>query len=316
MSKSNDKKFDVCIVGSCNVDLISYVDRTPKIGETIEGNKFEKGFGGKGANQCVQAAKLGGKVAMISKLGDDVFGKEYLDNLKKLGINTDHVGITKEAATGVAPIIVDKEGRNSIIVILGANLLLNENDIEKAEDIIRQSKVVVCQLEIRQETVLKTFEIARKHSVLSILNPAPMSEKLNRNLLSAADVICPNQTEAEVLCDFTVETIDDAKKACKKLLELGSRIAIITMGDQGAVISNEDGQYEHVEIEKSSSVCDSTGAGDSFVGTLALLMAREEKLSLKEQVKRACRVASQSVEKKGTQTSYPTKDELRFNLFE
>ncbi|CAF0731544.1 unnamed protein product [Adineta steineri] len=316
MSKSNDKKFDVCIVGSCNVDLISYVDRTPKIGETIEGNKFEKGFGGKGANQCVQAAKLGGKVAMISKLGDDVFGKEYLDNLKKLGINTDHVGITKEAATGVAPIIVDKEGRNSIIVILGANLLLNEDDIEKAEDIIRQSKVVVCQLEIRQETVLKTFEIARKHSVLSILNPAPMSEKLNRNLLSAADVICPNQTEAEVLCDFTVETIDDAKKACKKLLELGSRIAIITMGDQGAVISNEDGQYEHVEIEKSSSVCDSTGAGDSFVGTLALLMAREEKLSLKDQVKRACRVASQSVEKKGTQTSYPTKDELRFNLFE
>ncbi|CAF0735378.1 unnamed protein product [Adineta steineri] len=316
MSKSNDKKFDVCIVGSCNVDLISYVDRTPKIGETIEGNKFEKGFGGKGANQCVQAAKLGGKVAMISKLGDDVFGKEYLDNLKKLGINTDHVGITNEAATGVAPIIVDKEGRNSIIVILGANLLLNENDIEKAEDIIRQSKVVVCQLEIRQETVLKTFEIARKHSVLSILNPAPMSEKLNRNLLSAADVICPNQTEAEVLCDFTVETIDDAKKACKKLLELGSRIAIITMGDQGAVISNEDGQYEHVEIEKSSSVCDSTGAGDSFVGTLALLMAREEKLSLKDQVKRACRVASQSVEKKGTQTSYPTKEELRFNLFE
>ncbi|CAF3739342.1 unnamed protein product [Adineta steineri] len=316
MSKSNDKKFDVCIVGSCNVDLISYVDRTPKIGETIEGNKFEKGFGGKGANQCVQAAKLGGKVAMISKLGDDVFGKEYLDNLKKLGINTDHVGLTKEAATGVAPIIVDKEGRNSIIVILGANLLLNEDDIEKAEDIIRQSKVVVCQLEIRQETVLKTFEIARKHSVLSILNPAPMSEKLNRNLLSAADVICPNQTEAEVLCDFTVETIDDAKKACKKLLELGSRIAIITMGDQGAVISNEDGQYEHVEIEKSSSVCDSTGAGDSFVGTLALLMAREEKLSLKDQVKRACQVASQSVEKKGTQTSYPTKDELRFNLFE
>jgi ribokinase len=115
---------------------------------------------------------------------------------------------------------------------------------------------------------------------------------------------------------MNVETIDDAKKACQKLLELGSQIAIITMGEHGAVISNKQGQYEHVEIEKSSSVCDSTGAGDSFVGTLALLMAREEKLSLKEQVKRACRVASQSVEKKGTQTSYPTKDELHFNLFE
>jgi ribokinase len=115
---------------------------------------------------------------------------------------------------------------------------------------------------------------------------------------------------------MTVETIDDAKKACKKLLELGSRIAIITMGDQGAVICNKEGEYEHVEIEKSSSVCDSTGAGDSFVGTLALLMARKENLPLKEQVKRACRVASQSVEKKGTQTSYPTNDELRFNLFE
>ncbi|CAF0754471.1 unnamed protein product [Adineta ricciae] len=316
MSTSGDHKFDVCVVGSCNVDLISYVNRTPKIGETIEGNKFEKGFGGKGANQCVQAAKLDGKVAMIGKLGDDVFGQDYLENLKKLGVNTDHVLVTKEAATGVAPIIVDKEGRNSIIVILGANLLLNEDDIQKAEDVIRQSKVVVCQLEIRQETVAKTFEIARKHSVLTILNPAPMSEKLDRNLLRMADVICPNQTEAELLCDRSVETIEDAKDACRKLLELGSRIAIITMGEQGAVILDESGQCEHVKIEKCSSVCDSTGAGDSFVGTLALLMASEKKLALKEQVKRACRVASQSVEKKGTQTSYPLKDELRFNLFE
>ncbi|CAF4883822.1 unnamed protein product [Rotaria sp. Silwood1] len=294
MSESDKKIFDVCIVGSCNVDLISYVDRTPKIGETIEGNKFEKGFGGKGANQCVQAAKLGGKVAMIGKLGDDIFGKEYLDNLKQLGVNTDHVSITKEAATGVAPIIVDKEGQNSIIVIL----------------------VVACQLEIRQETVVKTFEIARKYSVLTILNPAPMSVKLNQDLLKLADVICPNETEAEILCDMHVETIDDAKKACKKLHELGCPKVIITMGSRGAVILNEDGQCEHIEIEKCSSVCDSTGAGDSFVGTLALLMAQKEKISFKEQVKRACRVASQSVEKKGTQTSYPTKDELRFNLFE
>ncbi|CAF1598205.1 unnamed protein product [Rotaria sp. Silwood1] len=316
MSESDKKIFDVCIVGSCNVDLISYVDRTPKIGETIEGNKFEKGFGGKGANQCVQAAKLGGKVAMIGKLGDDIFGKEYLDNLKQLGVNTDHVSITKEAATGVAPIIVDKEGQNSIIVILGANLLLNEDDIKKAENIIQQSKVVACQLEIRQETVVKTFEIARKYSVLTILNPAPMSVKLNQDLLKLADVICPNETEAEILCDMHVETIDDAKKACKKLHELGCPKVIITMGSRGAVILNEDGQCEHIEIEKCSSVCDSTGAGDSFVGTLALLMAQKEKISFKEQVKRACRVASQSVEKKGTQTSYPTKDELRFNLFE
>lgn len=310
------KKFDVCIVGSCNVDLISYVDRTPKIGETIAGNKFEKGFGGKGANQCVQAAKLGGHVAMISKLGDDVFGKEYIENLKQLGVNTDQVSSTNEAATGVAPIIVDKQGRNSIIVILGANLLLNEDDIEKAEDIIRQSKIVVCQLEIREETVKKTFELARKHSVLTILNPAPMSEKLDQDLLKLADVICPNQTEAEILCNMNVDSIDEAKKACEKLRELGCRIAIITMGEQGAVVSDKEGSYEHVEIVRSSSVCDSTGAGDSFVGTLALLMARKENLSLKEQVQRACRVASQSVEKKGTQTSYPTIDELRFDLFE
>ncbi|CAF2741462.1 unnamed protein product [Rotaria sp. Silwood2] len=316
MSELDIKKFDVCVVGSCNVDLVSYVDRTPKIGETIEGNKFEKGFGGKGANQCVQAAKLGGKVAMIGKLGNDVFGKEYLDNLKQLGVNTDHVSMTNEAATGVAPIIVDKEGQNSIIVILGANLLLNEDDIEKAENIIRQSKIVVCQLEIRQETVAKVFEIARKYAVLTILNPAPMSVNFNRDLLKLADIICPNETEAEILCDISVETIDNAKKACQKLHELGCRKVIITMGSQGAVILNGEGQCEHVEIEKCSSVCDTTGAGDSFVGTLALLMAREEKMALKEQVKRACRVASQSVEKKGTQTSYPTKDELRFNLFE
>ncbi len=124
------------------------------------------------------------------------------------------------------------------------------------------------------------------------------------------------KSQAEILCDMTVETIDDAKKACKKLFELGSRIIIITMGEQGAVVSDKEGQYDHVEVEKSSKVCDSTGAGDSFVGTLALLMARKDNLTLKEQVKRACQVASQSVEKKGTQTSYPTKEELRFNLFE
>ena len=115
---------------------------------------------------------------------------------------------------------------------------------------------------------------------------------------------------------MNVKTVDDAKKACEKLHRLGCRVSIITMGSQGAVISNEEGRYEHIEIEKSSSVCDSTGAGDSFVGTLALLMARKEKMSLREQVKRACRVASQSVERKGTQTSYPTRDELGFNLFE
>ena len=115
---------------------------------------------------------------------------------------------------------------------------------------------------------------------------------------------------------MNVESIDEAQKACEKLRELGCRIAIITMGEQGAVVSDKEGSYEHVAIERSSSVCDSTGAGDSFVGTLALLMARKENLSLKEQVQRACRVASQTVEKKGTQTSYPTSDELRFHLFE
>ena len=122
--------------------------------------------------------------------------------------------------------------------------------------------------------------------------------------------------QAEILCGINVETIDDAKKACEKLRQLGSLIPIVTMGEQGAVVSESEGQYDHVQIEKCSSVCDSTGAGDSFVGTLALLMAKRKDLPLKEQVKRACRVASQSVEKKGTQTSYPTKDELRFNLFE
>ncbi|CAF0786876.1 unnamed protein product [Didymodactylos carnosus] len=306
------KQFDVCVIGSCNVDLISYVDRTPKIGETIEGNKFEKG-----ANQCVASAKLGGNVAMIGKVGNDVFGQEYVSNLKELGINTDHVYVTPDAATGVAPIIVDKEGRNSIIVILGANLLLSGEDLIKAENIIRQSNVVVCQCEIKQETVLKALEMARKFSVTSILNPAPMPTNFNRDLVKMCDIICPNQHEAEAICGVKVETIEEAYKACKLLLDAGSKIAIITMGEHGAVIASED-QPEpfHVEPPSNINVYDTTGAGDAFVGTLAVLMARCKTMSLKEKVRRACAVASVSVQRAGTQTSFPKYDELPFKLFE
>eukprot|EP00041_Stephanoeca_diplocostata_P024372 m.616180 g.616180 ORF g.616180 m.616180 type:complete len:234 (+) comp22513_c1_seq2:153-854(+) len=171
--------FDVVVVGSANTDLISYVPRRPVGGETITGTAFETGFGGKGSNQCVMAAKLGSRTAMVAKLGDDSFGRDTLENYKTNGVNTDSVFITSEAATGVAPIAVDATGENSIIVVPGANNLLSVADVESVRDAITAARVVVCQHEIPLESTLAALQIAKDAgNVVSIFNPAPAQPPL------------------------------------------------------------------------------------------------------------------------------------------
>ena len=168
----------VCVVGASNMDLISYVPRLPKIGETLHGSKFAMGFGGKGANQAVMAAKLGGVVAMITKLGNDSFGKDTMANFKAMGVDTTGITFTDEAFSGVAPIAVDPEGNNSIIVVSGANNLLTKDDLESARDVIKTSKILVCQLEIYPEVTLAALKIAKQEGLLTILNPAPARTEL------------------------------------------------------------------------------------------------------------------------------------------
>ncbi|KAJ8308715.1 hypothetical protein KUTeg_013589 [Tegillarca granosa] len=218
----------------------SYVSRLPKAGETITGKKFNIGFGGKGANQCVCSSRLGAKACMVGKVGNDTFGTGMIQNFKENNVNVDYVSTTEEAFTGAAPIAVNDEGQNSIIVILGANLLLSVEDINAAESLISSSKVVVCQLEIKPETTLAALKLAKKHNVKSIFNPAPAQSGLSDEYFTACDYFCPNETEAEILSGVPVKCIKDAEKAIEIFLEKGCKTVIITMGELGAVFASQE----------------------------------------------------------------------------
>lgn len=297
----------ICVVGACNTDLISYVDRMPALGETLHGKRFQIGFGGKGANQAVMAAKLGADVTMITKLGNDVFGENTIRNFKTLGVSTKHVHMTDKAASGVAPIAVDSAGHNAIIIVMGANDLLTAKEIEAARKDIAKCSALVCQLEIPIGISLKALRVAREEGVMTIFNPAPARPSLPTELYALSDIFCPNERETEMLTGRSVETIDDAEAAARVLLKRGAGTVILTLGSRGALIVDKSGA-QHVPARKVKAV-DSTGAGDAFVGSLAYFLSR--KSPLKEAVKRACAIATMSVLKPGTQTSFPSREEVK-----
>ncbi|MFH1723732.1 MAG: ribokinase [Elusimicrobiota bacterium] len=296
----------ICVVGACNLDLISYVPRLPRVGETLHGTRFHMGFGGKGANQAVMAAKLGGDVAMVAKLGDDVFGKDTLKNFESLGVDTRHVHLTDRAFSGVAPIAVDPEGRNSIIIVTGANDLLTEGEIEAGRRSIAAARILVCQLEIPLEVSLAALRIARQEGVRTIFNPAPARPDLPEELYRLSDVFCPNESETELLTGMPVGTPKEAEAAARVLVERGAGTVILTLGERGSLLV-AGGGAEHVPVEPVKAV-DTTGAGDAFVGSLAFFLASGT--ALPEAVRRANRVAALSVRSSGTQTSFPEAKDL------
>ncbi|XP_045163460.2 ribokinase-like [Mercenaria mercenaria] len=305
---------EVTVVGSCNTDLISYVPRFPAPGETLQGTKFSMGFGGKGANQCVMSAKLGAKTAMISKVGKDTFGDGHIKNFKEFGICTDYVYTTTEASTGAAPICVNESGQNSIVIIPGANLLLDEADLATAEKIISKSKVMLCQLEINPKITMEALKIGRRHGVQTVLNPAP-AIPLNKEFFTYTDILCPNESEAELLIGSPVKTVEDAKGAAKKLHDLGCCDVIVTLGEIGCVVlEGKTTDVIHLPAPKVEAL-DTTGAGDSFIGSLAFYLATRPELGLVESARRAIKIASVSVQHAGTQTSYPTRSQLPADLF-
>ncbi|KAM6460850.1 ribokinase isoform 5-T5 [Liasis olivaceus] len=186
---------EVVVVGSCMTDLVSFTTHLPKAGETIHGHKFFTGFGGKGANQCVQAARLGAKTSMICKVGKDSFGNDYIENLKKNGIPTEFVSQTEDAATGTASIMVNSEGENFIVIVAGANLLLNSNDLKKAAHVISEAKVMVCQLEVTPAISLEALKMAYTSGVKTLFNPAPAIADLDPQFYTYSDIICCNESE-------------------------------------------------------------------------------------------------------------------------
>uniref|UniRef100_A0AAQ4NP67 Ribokinase n=1 Tax=Gasterosteus aculeatus aculeatus TaxID=481459 RepID=A0AAQ4NP67_GASAC len=191
----SEEAFDVMVVGSCMTDLVSQAPRLPKAGETIHGQKFFIGFGGKGANQCIQAARLGAKTAMVCKVGEDFFGDNYIHNFKDNGVHTDFVGQTSDAATGTASIVVNDAGENAIVIVAGANMLLGVEELQGARPAVSRAKVLVCQLEICPQTSLRALRMAQENKVKTIFNPAPAIADLDAEFYRASDVFCCNESE-------------------------------------------------------------------------------------------------------------------------
>ncbi|XP_065611199.1 ribokinase isoform X1 [Cyrtonyx montezumae] len=321
---------EVAVVGSCMTDLVSFTTRLPRAGETILGQKFFIGFGGKGANQCVQSARLGAKTSLICKVGKDSFGNDYVANLKKNGVSTvllntvpyrgnfwstAFVGQTADAVTGTASIIVNSEGQNVIVIVPGANLLLNSEDLKRASDIICKAKVAVCQLEITPAVSLEALKMARASGVKTLFNPAPALADLDPQFYTHSDIFCCNETEAEILTGIPVGNLEDAEKVGRMLLGRGCKLVIITLGAEGCMmISVEEPIPKHVPAEKVRAV-DTTGAGDSFVGALAFYLAYYPDLPVEEMVRKSNYIASVSVQASGTQSSYPYRKDLPQDLF-
>ncbi len=300
----------IVVVGACMIDLISYVPRFPQMGETLHGTEFRMGYGGKGANQAIMAAKLGSKVVMVSKVGDESFGAGTLENFKKNGVSIDFVYKSKEEFSGVAPIFVTPKGENSIVIVSGSNNKLTAMEIEKASNEIKQSSYLICQLEIEVELSLIALRLAKKLGVSTILNPAPARSSLPEEIYRLTDIFCPNESEAELLTGKKINSMTDIEEMAKQFVTAGAKSVIITLGENGCyVLSNGIGK--HVPANKVS-VVDSTGAGDAFVGALAYFL--DLGIDIFESSKRASAVATISVQGKGTQSSFPERDQLPSEL--
>lgn len=296
----------IVVVGAANVDLISYVPRLPSPGETLHGSTFRMGFGGKGANQAVMAAKLGSNVIIVTKLGADVFGDRTLENFRQHGVDTTHVHQTDAAFSGVAPIVVRPDGTNAIIIVTGANDHLTVEEIERARPAIAGAAVVVCQLEIPADLTRAALRIAREEGTRTILNPAPARESLPEDLYGLADILCPNEPETELLTGSTLDSDEDAVAQAKVLRKRGAGAVVLTLGERGCLVVDNDGAavLPTVTVE----AVDTTGAGDAFVGSLAHFLAND--VPLRAAAARASYIATRSVTRRGTQTSFPEATEL------
>jgi len=293
----------VVVVGSCNVDLTTFTDRIPNPGETMFGTGFDLGFGGKGANQAVAARRCGADVAMVARVGRDLFGQATLDNFARLGIDAAHVQIVEGVSSGVAPIFVDPTGQNRIIVVKGANDALRPEDIDAASAMIALADCVILQFEIPLETVVHTAAFARAHGVKTIVNPAPAAP-VDADLLGVADYLIPNETEAEMIAGLPVQSVAEAERCARALVERGARRVILTLGARGALLATED----DVALVPPFAVDtrDTTGAGDAFIGSFATFLV--EGCSERDAIARANLYAALSTTAVGTQKSFVDRE--------
>jgi ribokinase len=298
-------KSKIYVIGSSNTDMVIKSVKLPAPGETVIGGVFLMNAGGKGANQAVASAKLGAEVIFVSKVGNDIFGKQAVEGFKNIGINTDFVFTDSENPSGVALILVDGHGENSISVASGANGNLQISEVQQAIDKVQAGDIVLLQLEIPLQTVTETIKKCSEKGAKVILNPAP-AQKLDESYFKYLSMITPNETEAEILTGIKVTDLDTAKLAANDFHRKGISEVIITMGSKGAFYSNKDKQVL-IPSPKVSAI-DSTAAGDVFNG--ALCVAISEGQAIEEAIVFACKAASISVTRMGAQASAPTRDEI------
>ncbi|MEM7791611.1 MAG: ribokinase [Verrucomicrobiota bacterium] len=295
----------IVVIGSSNTDIVIKSRSLPKPGETVLGEDYLMNPGGKGANQAVAAAKLGGSVAFIAKVGDDDFGRGARQNFARFGIDVSHISIDPDKPSGVAAIMVDDAGENSISVAPGANNALGVSEVKDALPVIEAANVVLLQLESPLETVEFAIRSSRGLGKTVILNPAPACA-LPGEFIAQLDVITPNETEAEILSGIPVKSIEGARKAAEVLKAMGVRAVVLTLGARGAFVLSDafDGL---IPVEPADAI-DTTAAGDTFNGALAVALA--EGRAIEHAVAFANRAGAISVTRMGAQASAPFREEL------
>lgn len=298
----------IVVIGSLIFDFVASGERLPKKGETILGNGFGMFTGGKGANQAVQASRLGAEVYMIGRIGNDFMGDKILYNLQRDGVSTEFVRKDKESSTAACCIHVDKNGDNAIIISQGANMTCTNDEIDNAKDVILTADMVLCQLEISMPAIEYAIQLIRAKHIPVILNPAP-AVKIPEGLFSEIDVLTPNETEAEFYSGIIQEedrSYEWEKAASDKILGLGPQNVIITLGKRGAFFAN-GGNKRHIKGFEINAV-DATAAGDAFNGALAVALA--EGKSLGEAIVFANGAGALAASRFGAQTSLCTRTEL------
>lgn len=294
----------IIVVGSANTDMVVKIDKHPLPGETRLGGDFFMNAGGKGANQAVAAARLGGNVAFVAKVGNDIFGKQTLDGLTNEHIDTSHVFIDETAPSGTALIIVNAAGENSIVVASGANAKLSVEDVGSIAE-LTDAAYILMQLETPLETIAAVIESAKKNEIHVILNPAP-AQPLSNTILEGLFLLVPNETEASILTGISVTDLATASKAADILLQKGVNHVIITLGKQGAYFKSP---FRELLVPAPIVVAmDSTAAGDTFCG--AITVALSEGKDWEDAMRFAIAAASLSVTRMGAQASVPFRNEI------
>lgn len=294
----------IAVIGSINMDLVTVCKRAPKGGETLFGDEFFQVPGGKGANQAAAIGKLGAEVTMLGKVGKDSFGKDLISALKSSGVNTDNIEET-EVSTGIAKIIVEENGQNRILVVAGANGKVDKEYVDRHLDIIKNCDILVAQLEVPVTTVEYALKKAKEFGKTTILNPAP-ALPLSDTLIKSSDFIIPNESELGIITGIETDTDENILLAGEKLLNMGVKELIITLGSKGSMKFNKSGKEIHTAYKVKA--VDTTAAGDSFIGGLVRKLAEEKEID--EAIEFATKVSAIAVTRKGAQTSIPTYEEV------